>query len=650
MGAAPCAPASVLASGEQEGPFALRRNPYFRDGPWRLTPEFSTMQQLSTLTFKAYADRSYLGHRPVLPDGSFAREFKFITYREGYEIAMALGAGLTTLGVGLQTPFGVYSPGCYAWVHTIDASSFYGFAIASLYDTLGPDSLDYLIMHSRMTCILVAWKYYPKLRTVLQAAHHCVKQLIVIESDKVPEVKSDMEPIGIEAVAFDEILARGRANPVPMPEVGPESHYFYSYSSGTTGTPKGVIISHRCFVMAMTSARTFFGNVEIPSHLSFLPYAHVMERAATGGIMFGGGRIGFMSSTVQNILEDWEILRPTMCIAVPRLFARFYDGITAKVAAGGLLNRGIFWGAYKLKKFLISRDWSTKLVDRLVFDRVAKTFGGAVTEVVAAGAAINPAVQEFFQILLGAPLRNGYGCTEVGTATIVGPDDIRGCRPGFSGGPVVHTELRIEPCEGFDDPKCGEIILAGDSCCSGYLYDEEQTRALFVDDTHRAIRTGDVGKVVDGYLKVVDRLRSIFKLSQGEYVAAEMVTQAYADCKYIQQLFVYGDSGRSCLVGIVVVNPVEVAAFLGADKLAPEELERACSSDALRDAVLREMTVAAKEKGLFGFQQVKAISLDWRPWTVENELLTPTLKTRRKAVADHYKEQILEMYRQIEGK
>jgi long-chain acyl-CoA synthetase len=286
----------------------------------------------------------------------------------------------------------------------------------------------------------------------------------------------------------------------------------------------------------------------------------------------------------------------------------------------------------------------------LVFDQFTKRFGGAVTQVVVAGAVIDPGLQEFFQIFFGAPLRNGYGYTEVGTATIIGPDDIRSCRTGFSGGPVVHTEVRIEPCEGFDDPECSEIILAGDSCCSGYLYDEEQTRALFIDDTRRAIRTGDVGKFVDGYLKVVDRLRSIFKLSQGEYVAAEMVTQDYADCKYIQQLFVYGDSGRSCLVGVIVVNPAEVAAFLGTESLSPAELERACASDALREAILGDMMRIAKEKGLFGFQQVKAITLDWRPWTVDNELLTPTLKTRRKAVANHYKEQIEEMYRQIAGK
>jgi long-chain acyl-CoA synthetase len=201
------------------------------------------------------------------------------------------------------------------------------------------------------------------------------------------------------------------------------------------------------------------------------------------------------------------------------------QGITAKVAAGGLLKRGLFCGAFKLKKFLISRAWLTNFVAFLVFDQFTKKFGGAVTEVVIAGAVIDTGLQEFFQIFFGAPLRNGYGYTEVGTAAIIGPDDIRSCRPGFSWGPVVHTEVRIEPCEGFDDPECGEIILAGDSCCSGYLYDAEQTRAVFVDDTCRAIRTGDVSKFVDGYLKVINRLRSIFKLSQGEYVAAEMITR-----------------------------------------------------------------------------------------------------------------------------
>jgi long-chain acyl-CoA synthetase len=304
-----------------------------------------------------------------------------------------------------------------------------------------------------MTCSLVSSRYYSKLLAVLQAARHYVKHLIVIESDKVPEANNDMAPLGIEVVGFNEILERGLKNPVPLPEIGSESHYFYSYSSGTTGTPKGIIISHRCFVMAMTSSHTFFGNVKFPGHFSFLPYAPVMERAATGGIMFGGGQIGFLSSTVQTILEDWEILQPTMCITVPRFFVRFYDGITAKVAAGGLLKRGLFRGAYKLKKFLISLDWPKNFVDLLVFDQFTKKFGGAVTEVVIAGAVIDTGPQGFFQIFFGAPLCNGYGYTEVGTATIVGPDGIRICRPGFSEGPVIHTEVHIEPCEGFDDPE-----------------------------------------------------------------------------------------------------------------------------------------------------------------------------------------------------
>jgi long-chain acyl-CoA synthetase len=287
---------------------------------------------------------------------------------------------------------------------------------------------------------------------------------------------------------------------------------------------------------------------------------------------------------------------------------------------------------------------STEFLDEHIFKKMQAVFGPNLVALITAGAALDAKIHDFLQVVFGAPVRNGFGCSESGTGNILTPDDVAYQRPGTAGGPMVNAFCRLDRVEGYDDPGCGEVVIGGPCVSSGYLHDEEATKALFADEEHTAIRTGDVGKWVNGALVIVDRLRSIFKLAQGEYVAAEMVTQAYAGVAAIEQLFVYGDSGRLCLVGVIIPRRAEVAKILGKVELTDEEFKAACANKVVKDAILEEMGVAAKARGLFGFQQVKAIHLDTRIWTADNNLLTPTFKVRRKALADYYKPDIEALY------
>jgi long-chain acyl-CoA synthetase len=292
----------------------------------------------------------------------------------------------------------------------------------------------------------------------------------------------------------------------------------------------------------------------------------------------------------------------------------------------------------------------TGLLDKLVFNKIKSTLGGKVEQLVCAGAALDPATHGFVQVTLGIPIRNGYGLTEAGSGVICGPDNILMTTPGAVGGPLINVEVRIEPVDTFNDPSCGEILIGGPAVSSGYLNDEELTNNLFVDAERRWIRTGDVGRWVDGgLLQVVDRMRSIFKLSQGEYVAAETITQAYEECDFVGQIFVYGDSGKNCLVGIVIPKRSAVAKFYEKEELTDEEYRASCQDPKLIEECQQKMNETAKARGLFGFQWVKKIHLDWYEWTMENDLLTPTLKVRRKALGDKYQAEIQRMYKEYEA-
>jgi long-chain acyl-CoA synthetase len=497
-----------------------------------------------------------------------------------------------------------------------------------------------------MEGILVHAKMLDRLITVLTSNQHRVRVVIVIQSDVYTKAFDALSPLGINCYSLTDVIGRGRSDPVALPKVEPNDIYYVCYSSGTTGTPKGVIITHAAMASNILANRGGLGTTEIVTHYSFLPFAHLFERMMTGGVCACGGRqMMATGGTVANMAVDLRELKATTIASVPRIFIRYYTGFLMALGKLPGYRRGIFWGAYHLKKFLQARHLPAGLLDRLAFAPFQEAFGPNVCSLVTAGAALPAKIHEFLQVVFGAPVRNGYGCSEAGTGSIFTPDDVAYQRPGTAGGPILNSMCRIEPVEGYDEPGCGEILLGGFGLSQGYLHDEEATKALFVDEERFWMRTGDVGKWVDGALLVVDRLRSIFKLAQGEYVAAEMVSQAYEGVPSIEQLFVYGDSGRICLVGVVIPKRAAIAKMVGkGEELTDEEFKEACGRKEVHDMVLEEMTAQAKAKGLFGFQQIRDIHLDTATWTADNNMLTPTLKLRRKNLADRYRQEIDALY------
>jgi long-chain acyl-CoA synthetase len=409
------------------------------------------------------------------------------------------------------------------------------------------------------------------------------------------------------------------------------------------------MISHKAIANIIIAVRTLAAGAEFVAHLSYLPFAHVFERAATAAATSVGAKIGFVSNGVNSLMEDARILKPTLFCAVPRVLTRVNEGIRQKLKDASPIARGLFWSAWHLKKFCIQHGLDTGPMDKLAFNKIKDMLGGKVAQIVCAGAALEPQIHDFLQVIFGVPIRSGYGLTEAGAGVVSGPDNLLQTIPGPVGGPFINFELRLEPVEGYNDPTCGEILAHGGGLCSGYLHDEELTKKLFLDDTHTWIRTGDLGKWEHGgYLRIVDRLRSIFKLSQGEYVAAELISQVYEECPFILQIFVYGDSGKPCLVGIVIPRKSAVAAYLGkeASGFSESDYVSACQGKQLNDAIQEQMDNVARSKGLFGFQMVRKIHLDSVEWSVENDLLTPTLKLRRKALQTKYQSEIDRMYRE----
>ena len=642
MGSAPSATTvSVLAEGETPGPFAIRRHPACQKQVEQPPADMPTMQQFTLKFFEKYANDPYVGQRECLDPtgkGKYGPEFHFITYKEGEIKARQFGSGLFKLGYDVGKTLGVYAGNSAEWYHAIDASSLYGFAIVSLYDSLGQDSLQYLLGHSQMEAVLVQAKNMDKLMKIVEVEKYKLKRIIVIGEKPTKEYKSD-----VEICTFADVCELGKEL-VDLPKIDPESPHFICYSSGTTGNPKGVIISHRASVSNSLSAADMINVGPKSTHLSYLPLAHVFERAASSVTAYYGGKIGCISGSVVNIQDDLKILRPTFMVAVPRVMNRFYDGLMAKMKNNPLVS-GIFWGAWYAKRFCINHYIPTGLFDKIVFHQLTDLMGGRVQQFVVGGAAMDPRIQEVLQVATGKPVRTGYGLTEAGSGNICSPPDIHFVKMGSIGGPLKNVEVYIEPIDGYDDPNCGQIMIGGPCLSSGYLHDPQATAELFTDETHKWIKTGDVGKWdEDGYMIVVDRMRSIFKLSQGEYVAAEVLTQIYDNVPIVDQSFIYGDSQRTYLVAIIVPNKKEVSQFLGKERITDDEFKAACNDEKLKQHIVAELRKAADENKLFGYQRIAKVALEPDPWTIENEFQTPTFKLKRKKLEQRYKDVIERLY------
>lgn len=652
MGSQQSTTVSIIAKGEDSNsPFSTRLHPKCPEGPAVNPPEFQTMQDVMKHIYKKWGPRPYLGARPF-KEGRYGPQFIFKSYTECEVIANEFGAGLAQIGIKYESLLGVYAPNCYCWLHAIDASCLYGFAIVSLYDSLGPDSLSYLIKHSQMTAIMSSTKNAPKVFDLLDRDKSQVKTVILIDNEKEDEFVQRGKGLEIEVITFDDVCELGRKYPIELPKIDPESTHFICYSSGTTGNPKGVIISQRACVSNTFAAADMIHVGEKGRYLSYLPLAHVFERAAVAITALGGGAIHFISGDVSKLVEDMGIVKPTYFAAVPRVMNRFYEGVNDKLKKSGPAKRTAFWACFYAKKFCLRSGLPVGLFDVIAFNQIKNMMGGCVVQFVVGGAAMDPYIDEFLQVATGTAIRNGYGLTEAGSGNICSPPDVKFCIPGTVGGPLINVKARLEPIEDYDDPRCGELMLGGQCLSSGYLHDEEATHGLFTDETREWIHTGDVGKwESNGYLRIVDRMRSIFKLSQGEYVAAEYVTQVYEEAPLVNQIFVYGDSSRTCLVAVVVPKIGEVAKWANVEHLDQKQLADMCENNkALKDAVQEQLNTCAKNKHIFGYQYVRAVALDPVEWSIDNDLLTPTFKLKRKKLEVKYASTIEKLYEGLNKK
>ncbi|NXB10214.1 ACSL5 ligase, partial [Cnemophilus loriae] len=576
--------------------------------------------------------------------------YQWLTYNQVSDRTKYLGSGLLQKGCQPSSNqfIGIFAQNRPEWVISEYACYTYSMVAVPLYDTLGPEAIVYIVNKADINVVIcdTPVKAEVLLKNCEEKKTPCLKIIVLMDLfDK--ELKDRGAKVGIEILSLQEVEELGRNNirePVPPK---PEDLSVVCFTSGTTGNPKGAMLTHQNVVSnAASFLRCIENTIECTSSdvvISYLPLAHMFERVVQAVVYSCGAKVGFFQGDIRLLSDDMKTLKPTLFPVVPRLLNRVYDQIQSGANTPlkrYLLNFAVFMKMSEIKQGIIRND---SIWDKMVFKRVQENMGGRVRIMVTGAAPISPAVLTFLRATLGCQIFEAYGQTECSAgSTLSMPGD---WTSGHVGAPLACNIIKLDDVEEmsyFSSNNEGEVCIKGPNVFNGYLKDPEKTAEAI--DKDGWLHTGDIGKwLPNGTLKIIDRKKNIFKLAQGEYIAPEKIENVYIRSTPVAQVFVHGESLRSFLIGIVVPDAgilQEFAAKLGV-KGSFEEL---CKNPVVKKAILDDMIRLGRESGLKSFEQVKDLYIHTELFSVENGLLTPTMKAKRGDLVKFFQKEIEALY------
>ena len=524
------------------------------------------------------------------------------------------------------------------WIVFDQAALGMGLVTVPLYVEDRPDNVAYIINNSNVKVLLVQdtkqWQRLLDLKTELVD----LQRIISIEPIHEEDAPSDPRLISRADWVF------GSKGELQAKERKPDELASIVYTSGTTGRPKGVMLSHKNIVLDAYGA--FLSGEEHPSgyfkhddqYLSFLPLSHMFERTVGYMLpMLVGAQVNFARS-IPQLGEDLVTIKPTILVSVPRIFERVYgkvmDGLKSKSPLAQKLFKMTVNIGWKRFEYLQGRaSWSPALLlwpmlNKIVASKVMEKLGGRVRIAICGGAALSPDVAKLF-IGLGLPLVQGYGLTEA--SPVISSNRVNRNIPHSIGPAFPNVEVRI----GVDD----ELQARGDTIMMGYWDNQEATDACMTDDGW--LRSGDKARIDEnGFLYITGRLKDILVLANGEKVPPADMEMAIATDSLFEQVMVIGEA-KPYLSACVVLNPDhwnDLADMIGFDPDDPASLEK-------REVEkLITARISHRLKDFPGYAQVRRAALFLEPWTIDDGLITPTLKVKRPKVMERFADKINKLY------
>jgi long-chain acyl-CoA synthetase len=522
---------------------------------------------------------------------------------------------------------------CVEWVIFDQAALGLGLVTVPLYLDDRPDNAAYILAHSDTRLLLIEGKFQHRKLADMTGSVQGLQRIVSLTEPENGTV--DLDPRVVMAADW---LAAAADTPVPDSPFSADQLASIVYTSGTTGRPKGVMLTHANMLWNAYYASQCAGFDEDEVFLSFLPLSHTLER--TGGYylaMLMGAEVAYARSIAQ-LAQDLEVIRPTVLVSVPRIYERVYgriqDGLAKKNPLARIIfNLAVHVGWRRFERSQGRAAWHPELLLwPLLEQRVARTvtqkLGGRLKIAISGGAALSPDIARVF-IGLGVPIYQGYGLTETSPVVCVNRPDAN--VPASIGQPMPGIEVKIGANE--------ELLTRSRCVMRGYWKNEEATHAII--DAEGWLHSGDQARVDDaGYYFIIGRIKDIIVLSNGEKVPPTDIESAILLDPLFEQVMVIGE-GKPYLAAIVVLNAANWQTFAASLHVDPTQAATLGNPKVLKALIRR---AGDHLKHFPGYAQIRRLHPVLEPWTVDDGLLTPTLKIKRKQVIDRYRAAVDAMY------
>ena len=629
---------------------------------------------------KEFKDRPCLGRRLKIgetKEGSpiFEKKYTYFTYSEVEEFCYKFAKNLhekrdefivkdSYINLKLNL-VGIFAKNCIEWVITDFGCHLDSVTNVTLYSTLGQEAFKFICEETKIKTIFVSPDLVDSLCEYKNKFNlNYLRNAILYDFTTNCDSKIYLEKLknaNFNVYSFTSEFLKENDNIKKSDLIisQPDTTMTICYTSGTSGNPKGVMISQRNMIVSL---ETIIRDTGVPldeygAHLSFLPLAHIFERIIISGFMISAARIGFISTNVKNLVEDMSILGPTIVCLVPRVMQTIRTKIFDSFNSLNLWQKELAYKAYytKLENFRKYGIINHVIYDQIIFKKVRNMFGGKVKCLLSASAPMQKELADDFKIFFSVPIIEALGMTELSGATFcTNTKDLTNLTTGgVTGGAKLILrsvpELNYYVDDIIDGIECpaGEICVKGPMVFQGYYKNDEENNKSFDKDGY--FHTGDVGRLFPNLgngLKVVDRVKEIFKLSQGEYIVPAKLESIYYQCPYIKQIMVYGNSNMNNIIAIINPDLNRCSQDLG---IPLEEINKDEENPNLKDLIRKDLQKYASEAKFNGLEKIKYMILTFEGFTINNGCMTPTMKIIRKKVELKFKERIDKIYKEIKN-
>lgn len=568
-----------------------------------------------------------------------------ISYDEFKEQTDSFAYGLASFGVKESDKIAIISENRPEWVYSDMAILSLGAIDVPLYPSLTADSVEFIMNNSESKGIIVSNKF--QLTKFLKIRNNCKSvEFIIILNEK------DFDPSVNKLFTFKQVQELGKNYKKEKPDllkdsierVKPSDICTIIYTSGTTGEPKGVVLTHNNILSNVKAALQTYPLGETDVFLSFLPLCHIFERMGGYYTAFSSGGTICYAESIETVAQNLIEIKPTIMTTVPRLFERIYSKIIKNVEAQPEKKQKIFnWAievgkqyakAKKQKKVSLALAAKHKIADKLVFGKLREKTGGKLRFFISGGAALPKDLGEFFEAI-GLLIIEGYGLTE--SSPVISANRLDDYKFGTVGKAMPEVEIKIAPD--------GEILAKGPNIMQGYYKNPKETEATLKDGW---LYTGDIGEFdSEGFLKITDRKKHLFKTSAGKYIAPTPIENLFLASKYIDQFVLVGDR-RMFLTALIVPDFEALKEYADSNNIKYNDVIDLTKDEKIYK--LLEVELNQMQRNLANYERVRKFALLDRPFTIETGEITPSMKIRRKYIEERYGELIEKMYESLEKK